>query len=207
MPVSSISPGGPKPTVPAPPRGAAGEPTLAPRNIIAGEVFATRAPVEIRTLLGSCVAACLYDPRAGVGGMNHFMLPQQSRDAAASARYGVHAMELLINQIMQLGGDRRLLQAKVFGGANVVAVRESGLHVGAQNAAFVTQFLAVERIPLLAHRLGGEHALRVHFFPQTGKALVKTVGRDRAQEVLRRQQELARQAAEAAARASEVTLF
>ena len=82
------------------------------RHIIAGELFAARRPTEISTSLGSCVAACLFDPESKIGGMNHFMLPARTLNEGASARYGVHAMELLINEIMKRGGDRRRLRAR-----------------------------------------------------------------------------------------------
>lgn len=144
-------------------------------EIIAGEYSASREPAEISTVLGSCVAACLFDPVSGVGGMTHFLLPSHALDSTVSARYGVHAMELLINEIMKLGGDRRRLQAKVFGGANVLGSRNSLLDVGKQNSEFVRRFLATENIPIVAERLGGTNALRVHFMTGTGRAMVKVI--------------------------------
>jgi chemotaxis receptor (MCP) glutamine deamidase CheD len=123
--------------------------------------------------LGSCVAACLFDPESGVGGMNHFMLPSQSPDARNSARYGIHSMELLINAIMRLGGDRRRLRAKAFGGANVLRLNRPGLDVGQQNCQFIREFLDTEKIPLLVERLGGESPVRVHFLTNSGRAFVK----------------------------------
>ena len=91
--------------------------SLPQRSIIVGDVFASDEPALVATVLGSCVAACMYDPVTQVGGMNHFMLPQANRETT-SAAFGIHAMELLINKIMRLGGDRRRLQAKHFGGAS-----------------------------------------------------------------------------------------
>lgn len=131
-------------------------------------------PLALVTLLGSCVAACLYDPVAGVGGMNHFLLPGGTGNGNAdpSARYGVHAMELLINGLLKLGARRQRLQAKVFGGGNVL----SGFHVdpvGTRNARFVLQYLAAEGIPVLAQDLGDIQARKVCFFVQTGRSLVK----------------------------------
>ena len=95
-------------------------PVLKTATIIVGGVFASREPAVVTTLLGSCIAACLFDPVAGVGGMNHFLLPGTVGQTEGCTRYGVHAMELLINDIMKLGGDRRRLKAKVFGGAQVM---------------------------------------------------------------------------------------
>lgn len=144
-------------------------------EIIAGEYHASREPLEICTVLGSCVGACLFDPVAEIGGMTHFMLPFHATDATVSARYGIHAMELLINEIMKLGGDRRRLQAKVFGGANVLRCGGKSMDVGQRNVAFIRRFLQTEKIPIVAERLGGESPMRVHFSTHTGKALVKVL--------------------------------
>ncbi len=128
-------------------------------------------PLALVTLLGSCVAACLYDAMLGVGGMNHFMLPGRESDTVCS-RYGVHAMELLINDLLKRGARRSRLQAKVFGGGNVL----SGFYsdpIGTRNAAFVLEYLAAERIPVIAQDLGDIYPRKVCFFPQTGRTLVK----------------------------------
>lgn len=131
-------------------------------------------PLALVTLLGSCVAACLYDPALGLGGMNHFLLPGGSGDRAGdpSARYGVHAMELLINGLLKRGARRQRLQAKVFGGGNVLSGFQSD-PVGTRNSRFVLQYLAAERIPVLAQDLGDIQARKVCFFVQTGRTLVK----------------------------------
>ena len=102
-------------------------------TIYVGGVFASRDAAVVRTLLGSCIAACLWDPRSGVGGMNHFMLPRPANGVAEAdpSRFGVHAMELLIGKIQRLGGDRRTLQAKVFGGGHVLKIGGSGARVPA----------------------------------------------------------------------------
>ncbi|MFO0789099.1 MAG: chemotaxis protein CheD [Pirellulales bacterium] len=147
-------------------------PPIPQRSIIVGEVFASETPAVVSTVLGSCIAACLYDPTKQIGGMNHFMLPVSKREVA-SAAFGIHAMELLINTIMRLGGDRRRLQAKVFGGANVLALRGAELQVGQRNVEFVRQFLTDEGIPLTAHRLGGNCGVKLVFETATARALVK----------------------------------
>jgi chemotaxis protein methyltransferase CheR len=151
------------------------EGALPRRTIVAGETCASRDPLEIYTLLGSCVAACLYDPVARIGGMNHFLLPGHNLPVAVSTRYGVHAMELLINGIMKLGGDRRRLVAKVFGGANVLGFLKPTFNVGALNIEFIRKFLDTDGIPIVGQRLGGGQPLRVHFHTATGKALVKAL--------------------------------
>jgi chemotaxis protein methyltransferase CheR len=150
---------------------------LPQHTIIVGETFASRTPIEINTTLGSCVAACLFDPVTGIGGMNHFMLPGARETHYDSARYGVHAMELLINEIMKHGGDRRRLQAKAFGGANLMPLNGLSPNIGGMNIRFIRDFLDVERIPLLAERLGGQEPMRVIFTPHTGQAFVKMIGK------------------------------
>jgi chemotaxis protein methyltransferase CheR len=148
------------------------------RKIIAGEYYASRIPTKIATVLGSCVAACLFDPATRIGGMTHFMLPcDPSSDPAVSARYGIHAMELVINEIMKLGGDRRRLLAKVFGGANVLRLTHWPWDVGKRNIEFIHKFLQTENIPIAAERLGGNAAMQVFFVTNTGKAYVKAIAR------------------------------
>jgi len=138
-----------------------------------GEVAASKLPVVLGTLLGSCVAVCMYDPVLGAGGMNHILLPR-CRVGDMSPRCGVHAMELLINELMKLGGDRRRFVAKAFGGANVLrGIKMPPIGLG--NATFVRDFLATEGIPLVSQRLGGSHAVHVYFRTDTGKATVHTV--------------------------------
>jgi chemotaxis protein CheD len=143
-------------------------------KILPGEFYATDADEVIVTVLGSCVAACLMDPVALVGGMNHFMLPInksiEERDIWYAARYGVGAMELLINALLRQGAHRDRLVAKTFGGGKVM--RGLG-DVGSQNIDFVRRFLAQEDIPCWAEDLGGLHPRKVYFFPHSGQVLVK----------------------------------
>ena len=124
--------------------------------------------LALTTLLGSCVAACLRDPERRVGGMNHFLLPGGGGSAARSARYGVHAMDLLIHDVLELGGRRGRLEAKVFGGANVIdtAARDT---VGRSNAEFVFGYLRDAGIRVAASDVGGALARRVYFFPVSGR--------------------------------------
>ena len=141
-------------------------------RLLPADYVVTDEPVALVTLLGSCVAACLYDPLPGLGGMNHFMLPGGHGDDGKPARYGVNAMELLINDLLKRGARRQRLQAKVFGGGNVL----SGFHsdpIGTRNARFVLDYLGAEGIPVLAQDLGDNQARKVGFFPRTGRTLVK----------------------------------
>jgi chemotaxis protein methyltransferase CheR len=147
-------------------------------SVVSGGVFASRTPAAVRTLLGSCVSVCLHDPEARVGGLNHFMLPEGPRQRIQSAAYGVHAMELLINQIMALGGQRSRLRARVFGAANVL--RNGLTRVADENARFALEFLAKEGIPVIEKRLGGDQPLRVTFFTDNGDAQIRPLGAERA---------------------------
>ena len=129
-------------------------------------------PTILTTLLGSCVAVCLRDPGTGVAGMNHILLPEGAKEEGM-ARFGVHAMELLINKMMRLGGDRRRFVAKAFGGGNVLPCLLAPT-VGDRNASFVRDFLALEGIRLVAQRLGGESAVEIRFRTDTGKVIVRS---------------------------------
>jgi chemotaxis receptor (MCP) glutamine deamidase CheD len=148
-----------------------------------GEIVASAKPMLLKTLLGSCVTACLHDPVAAVGGMNHILLPGSCEGERQLSRCGVHAMELLINAIVGVGGDRRRLVAKVFGGGNVVASLQSPT-IGELNVSFIRNFLATEKIPLVGQRLGGKQAVLVNFHTNTGKAVVRTVDGSRLLSIL-----------------------
>jgi chemotaxis protein CheD len=137
-------------------------------HVIQGEYAVVADPGAIlTTLLGSCVAACLRDPVSGVGGMNHFLLPGDRHSPAESMKYGVNSMELLINGLLQRGAMRGQLEAKLFGGANVV---QNLSDIGRKNAEFALDFLQKEGIRCVAQSLGGDRARRVRFRPSTGQA-------------------------------------
>jgi len=145
-------------------------------KLLPGEYYVTDKDMLLVTVLGSCVAACIRDCYSGIGGMNHFMLPDGGRDAGsplnASARYGTYAMEILINQLLKLGARRCNLEAKVFGGGNVL----DGLtvaNVGPRNADFVLKFLQTEKIRVVAKDLVDIFPRKVYFFPKNSKVMVK----------------------------------
>ncbi len=149
-------------------------------KVFPGEHYVTQSPDEmIVTVLGSCVCACIRDPRAGVGGMNHFMLPESADGewgkVSASLRYGNYAMEQLINDILVRGGRRSNLEIKVFGGANVL---RNGATIGHQNSEFIESYLREERLPIAAKHLYGEFPRRVHYFAATGKVLMLVLRRE-----------------------------
>lgn len=148
-------------------------PPLAPTrkiHVIQGEFHVSGDPgVVLTTVLGSCVAACLHDPVARVGGMNHFLLADDAGKGGdeEAVRYGAYAMEMLINGLLKLGASRLRLQAKLFGGARMF----NGLSdVGAANASFARRFLAAEGISVIGDSLGGSAARRVEFWPESGRA-------------------------------------
>jgi chemotaxis protein CheD len=138
-------------------------------HIIQGEFHvASESNVVLSTVLGSCVAACMRDPEAKVGGMNHFLLPgAQSAKPLESERYGAYLMELLINGLLQRGARRDRIEAKIFGGARMV----DGLSdIGAQNGVFAKEFLKNEGIRIIAENLGGRHGRRLEYYPLSGRA-------------------------------------
>ncbi|GGB82303.1 chemoreceptor glutamine deamidase CheD [Pseudoduganella buxea] len=145
-------------------------------KILPGEYYYTAKDMLIVTVLGSCVSACIRDRVTGLGGMNHFMLPDGGADkdspVSASARYGTFAMEILINSLLKSGARRDNLEAKVFGGGAVLK-GFTAMNVGERNAAFVQTFLRNERIRVVAEDLNDIHPRKVYFFPRTGKVLVK----------------------------------
>jgi chemotaxis protein CheD len=144
-------------------------------KILPGEYYVTGRDMVLVTVLGSCVAACIRDRLTGIGGMNHFMLPGGDGDTApvsTSARYGTYAMELMINQLLKSGAKRSNLEAKVFGGGNVLR-GFTVANVGQRNAEFVIDYLQTERIALLAEDLLGLFPRKVYYFPSTGRTLVK----------------------------------
>lgn len=145
-------------------------------KILPGEYYATGREMVLVTVLGSCVAACIRDYHSGIGGMNHFMLPDSAADdnspMSTSARYGTYAMEILINQLLQMGARRINLEAKVFGGGKVLKDM-SVANVGQRNADFVIEFLAREKIRVVAQDLVDIYPRKVYYFPNSGKAMVR----------------------------------
>jgi chemotaxis protein CheD len=147
-------------------------------KILPGEYFVTTSDVVLVTVLGSCVAACVRDREKGIGGMNHFMLPENG-DAGVlspSARYGTYAMEVLLNHLMKLGARRQSLEAKVFGGGKVMASLSQS-QVGERNSQFVLDYLAAEGIPVAARDLLNIYPRKVYYFPSSGRVMVKKLVR------------------------------
>ncbi len=142
-------------------------------KILPGEFYVTAHNEAIITVLGSCIAACVRDPVAGLGGMNHFMLPIKSGSSmqqADAARYGNFAMEQMINDILRNGGQRENLEIKIFGGGRVM---QGVTDVGKKNIEFVKQYIQLEKLNFLAEDVGGNYPRKVVYLPKTGKVKMK----------------------------------
>jgi chemotaxis protein CheD len=143
-----------------------------------GEYFSSADDIVISTLLGSCIAVALQDSSVPLGGMNHFMLPspkgKEAPSVSLSAKYGVNAMELLINDILKKGGTKKRLRAKVFGGSAVLNLNKTATYdIPAMNIEFIIDFLATEKIPVDSFSVGGILPRKVYFFPHTARVLMK----------------------------------
>lgn len=159
-------------------------------KILPGEYYVTARDMMLVTVLGSCVSACIRDTKTGIGGMNHFMLPEGDphNPLSESARYGGYAMEMLLNQLLKMGASRARLEAKVFGGGAVM--RGFTLHnVGERNSDFVLEYLAAERIRVASQDLRDIYPRKVYYFPATGRVLVKKLKQVHNNTILQREQE------------------
>ena len=153
-------------------------------KLLPGDFDVSAGDEMMVTVLGSCVAACIRDKKLGIGGMNHFLLPTDSKVKqknqwqnynSSVTRYGDFAMEVLINKIISMGGSRSNLEAKIFGGARMFNTSLSD--VGAQNIEFVQQYLKTESINIVSRDLGGENARKVYYIPSTGEVFLKRINR------------------------------
>jgi chemotaxis protein CheD len=163
-------------------------------KILPGEYYFTGKDMLIVTVLGSCVAACIRDRVSGLGGMNHFMLPDGGGDSenpiSASMRYGTYAMEVLINQLLKAGARRENMEAKVFGGGAVLR-GFTAINVGERNAEFVLKYLRAEKMRVTAEDLNDIYPRKVYFFPRTGKVLVKKLMQVHNDTLVKREQDYA----------------
>lgn len=173
-------------------------------KVLPGEYFVHDEDLLITTTLGSCIAACLWDRQARVGGMNHFMLP--GGGGGDGGRYGSFAMELLINELIKRGATRSTLEAKVFGGAAVVNGMNS-INVGEQNTRFVLDYLRTERISVVSKDVLDIHARKVCFLPASGKALVKRLASTNTDALLAQERAAAARAVPTVAAGGTIDLF
>jgi chemotaxis protein CheD len=148
-------------------------------NILPGEYFVTRNDEAITTVLGSCISACMRDPVLRIGGMNHFMLPEDNSACTSSwidgagalaTRFGSYAMESLINELMKLGAKRDRLEVKLFGGGSILSTMTD---VGKNNIAFAKEFLKIEGFRIAAEDVGGVYPRRILYFPTSGLVMLK----------------------------------
>lgn len=164
-------------------------------KLLPGEYYYTQKDMLIVTVLGSCVSACIRDKIRAIGGMNHFMLPDaglpMTSSASPSMRYGVYAMDILIEKLLQAGAKRENLEAKVFGGGNVLQGFGT-MNVGERNAEFVLDYLHAAKIPVLSQDLNGAYPRKVYFFPHTGKVLVRKIKELRNATLVERESEYAK---------------
>ena len=181
-------------------------------KILPGEFYITRSDEAITTVLGSCISACIRDPLAGVGGMNHFMLPEDTTqgkstwldsDAGLATRYGSFAMESLINGLLKLGARRERLEVKLFGGGHILDV---GIDVGERNIEFARRFVKTEGYVVAAEDVGLNVPRRVVYLPTSGKVRVKHQRTLECREIAQREQQYLRKTVDKPA-AGEIELF
>ena len=167
--------------------------------VVQGEYRVTHDPnTALSTILGSCVSVALYDRDAGVGGMNHFLLPTSGRSGSNELKFGAMANELLINELLKLGATRTHMRAKLFGGANIVANLGD---IGSRNVQFARDYMTREGIRIESIETGGHQARRLHFHPVTGDARVFKIPVEQGQSVV------ASERPKPTASAADVTLF
>jgi chemotaxis protein CheD len=145
-------------------------------KVFSGDCYATNKEKEMLvTVLGSCIAACIRDPIAGVGGMNHFLLPDSTNVGDSPTRYGAYAMEKLINDLLKMGAQKSRLEVKIFGGGNVI---KSSAMIGDKNVNFITKYLQDEGLKIAQSDVGGTSPRRIHYYPDTGKVMMRKLNRD-----------------------------
>jgi chemotaxis protein CheD len=175
-------------------------------KVLPGEYFVHDEDMLLLTTLGSCIAACLWDRHARIGGMNHFMLPEGGSSPSDSGRYGSYAMELLINEMMKRGASRTSMEAKVFGGGQVISGMNT-MNVGERNTQFVLDYLKTEHIPVVSKDVLDVYPRKVCFLPASGKAMVKRLASANPEALVAQDRAAARNAAPAAGGAGSIDLF
>ncbi len=148
-------------------------------RLLPGEYYVTRSNEAIMTVLGSCISACVRDPDRGIGGMNHFMLPEESGaghnawldpKAGLATRYGSYAMESLLNQLLRTGASRSRLELKIFGGGKILS---SMTVIGQRNIDFMLGYARLEGLKLSAQDVGGTQPRKIVYYPADGKVMVR----------------------------------
>ncbi|MBH1987571.1 MAG: chemoreceptor glutamine deamidase CheD [Burkholderiales bacterium] len=175
-------------------------------KVLPGEYFVFNEDMLIMTTLGSCIATCLWDRQAKIGGMNHFMLPDNGGGASDSGRYGSYAMELLINEMMKMGASRMTMEAKVFGGGAVISGMNT-INVGERNTAFVMDYLKTERIPVVSKDVLDIYPRKVCFLPHSGKAMVKRLAPTNPDAIVQQERVAAQKVVPVASSGGSIDLF
>jgi len=139
------------------------------------ELFISKTPYQINTILGSCVAVCLYDPVLKIGGINHYMLPYWNGQGLASPKYGNIAIEKLIDKMLSLGSNKNNLKAKIFGGGEVIETQIVQFHIGSRNIEIARQMLEEKKIPILNSSVGGKLGRKIEFITFTGEVRQKYI--------------------------------
>jgi len=142
-----------------------------------GNVFVSCKAYEVTTILGSCVSVCLWDPIVKAGGINHFMLPLWNGEGLASPRYGNIAMMKLIEKMVDLGAEKRRLQAKVFGGGDVIAMSNTFMNIGERNVITAQDLLEKEGIPIIVEDVGGTRGRKIIYNTATNEVLLKRLAK------------------------------
>lgn len=142
-----------------------------------GNIFVSRKGYEVTTILGSCVSVCLWDPIVKAGGINHFMLPLWNGEGLASPRYGNIAMMKLIEKMIDLGAEKRRLQAKVFGGGDVIAMSNTFMNIGERNVITARDLLEREGIPIIVKDVGGTRGRKIIYNTATNEVLLKRLAK------------------------------
>lgn len=182
-------------------------------KILPGEFYVTNEDELITTVLGSCISACIRDKISGVGGMNHFMLPETSKQKLQSGneavvgnamRYGNYAMEHLINTILQNGGRRKNLEVKLFGGGKVIPTMG---RVGEKNIEFALEYVDAEGLTLLSHDLGNNYPRNVQYFPKTGKVRMRKVKNLHSDAVIKQEQKYRTSIKDTVVESKDIELF
>lgn len=181
-------------------------------KIMPGEFYVSKTGEMIVTVLGSCISACIRDVQLGIGGMNHFMLPMQTEHSSdkwgsalsSASRYGNWAMEFLINEILKLGGTRRNLEIKVFGGGNVLS---NMTDIGERNIAYVKKYIYEENFEMAASDLGDIYPRKVLYFPDTGAVKIRKLRQIQNDTILQRELNYSRTLNKSTSAGGSVELF
>lgn len=145
------------------------------------ELFVSKTPYQVNTILGSCVSVCLFDPVLQIGGMNHFMLPYWNGQGLASPKYGNIAIDRLVDKLIALGSNKNNLKAKIFGGGEVIETNIVQFHIGQRNIEVARSLLEELKIPIVSSSVGGKLGRKIEFYTSSGDVRQKYVQKTQTQ--------------------------